>query len=714
MFEPWFKQLEAWFHQKRRSLPGQPQHPAAAAATTSKDDDLESSAQELERIKKLARDLLTNLSTRRIALDNIEFSQTGTHDSGAKGDVVVATLRVGRGSIWAEGGKRVAVKKLKVNLETDMRKLLKAFVNELRILDKLSHPHVVEMVGFVEDIENGTLWAVFPWEDNGNVREFLRSRQWEIPERVSLIKDVAMGLEYLHHRQPPICHGDLKSLNILVNDSRRAVITDFGSARAMNGESRTNRDDQAPTDRNVPGRDQSWEIDVSISNNQLTLTGPSWSFRWAAPEMLNGEEPDLASDVWAFGWICWEVMTDNYPFAETNGLGLITLMVTGGQLPSMDAHDQLSQIQLLCNIMVRCWKPEPTKRPSVMECRRGLTWIPSSIPAPDVTGESSIRSAALLHELGETHRLHSRYDEAAEMLEQGLAIARSTLDKQLLARISVTLGLVHETKGRYAEAEECYTQASAIYTAIGNDIGRAEALGGLGDLQRAREKFAEAEEYYTQALDIHTSRRNDVGRANALDRLGYAQRMRSKYVEAEESYTKALEIYTSGGNDLGRANTVFGLGEVHQMRSKYAEAEEFYTQSLEIYKSIGNHLGRANALKALGDIQRGLARAGEAEASYTQALEIFKRFGGYVGQTNCSLELGEIRLRQGRYPEAKALITDAAEIAERIHYTWGRQYSKQLLADVLAAEKPSPEPSASTLVLAPAATENSVTPPSPL
>lgn len=62
------------------------------------------------------------------------------------------------------------------------------FVNELRVLDKLSHPNIVELIGFVEDIKNRIAWLVFPWADNGNLREFLRSGKWEIPERVSLVR----------------------------------------------------------------------------------------------------------------------------------------------------------------------------------------------------------------------------------------------------------------------------------------------------------------------------------------------------------------------------------------------------------------------------------------------------------------------------------------------------------------------------------------------
>ncbi|KIO24553.1 hypothetical protein M407DRAFT_51469, partial [Tulasnella calospora MUT 4182] len=47
------------------------------------------------------------------------------------------------------------------------------------------------------------------------------------------IYDVSCGIQYLHIRNPPVRHGDLKSANILVNSRNRAVITDFGSARFL-------------------------------------------------------------------------------------------------------------------------------------------------------------------------------------------------------------------------------------------------------------------------------------------------------------------------------------------------------------------------------------------------------------------------------------------------------------------------------------------------
>ncbi|KIO18468.1 hypothetical protein M407DRAFT_225548, partial [Tulasnella calospora MUT 4182] len=185
------------------------------------------------------------------------------------------------------------------------------FANELHVLDGLDHPNIIKLAGFVEDIKNRIAWLVFPWEANGNVREFLLSGKWELPERVSLIKDVVDGLEYLHTRQPPIRHGDLKSLNILVNSDHRAVITDFGSARiqteARGSETTASSPRRQAASTNVPHYDGCPEVTVSTANAELTLTGPGWSFRWAAPEILNEEDLCLASDIWALGWIAWEV-----------------------------------------------------------------------------------------------------------------------------------------------------------------------------------------------------------------------------------------------------------------------------------------------------------------------------------------------------------------------------------------------------------------------
>ena len=60
-------------------------------------------------------------------------------------------------------------------------------LRESEFLLELSHSNIVKLEGFVEDISKGVVWLVFLWEDNGNLRDFLGSGEWEIPERISLV-----------------------------------------------------------------------------------------------------------------------------------------------------------------------------------------------------------------------------------------------------------------------------------------------------------------------------------------------------------------------------------------------------------------------------------------------------------------------------------------------------------------------------------------------
>lgn len=137
------------------------------------------------------------------------------------------------------------------------------------------------------------------------------------------IDDVVRGLEYLHSQEPPICHGDLKSvclvlksdskietesrlmqLNILVNWMYRAVITDFGSARRL-----VHRDID-PLAKQIESQsqpDQPLQATFCLSSNTITLTGNKYTLRWAAPELLSEDRLGLWSDIWALGWIAYEV-----------------------------------------------------------------------------------------------------------------------------------------------------------------------------------------------------------------------------------------------------------------------------------------------------------------------------------------------------------------------------------------------------------------------
>jgi serine/threonine protein kinase len=51
--------------------------------------------------------------------------------------------------------------------------------------------------------------------------------------RCAMLGDAARGMNYLHSRRPPIIHRDLKSHNLLVDESWRVKVSDFGLSRII-------------------------------------------------------------------------------------------------------------------------------------------------------------------------------------------------------------------------------------------------------------------------------------------------------------------------------------------------------------------------------------------------------------------------------------------------------------------------------------------------
>lgn len=577
---------------------------------------------------------------------------------GGKAEVVRAHFKRNKKA----RGKRVAVKKVRCSHDADKGKFAKEFLNEVEMLAALSHENIVQLIGFVENLKHDKAWIVLSWEPNGNVREFLASGEWEIPERLSLIKDTFAGLGYLHTREPPVCHGDLKSLNILVTSSSRAVITDFGSARTLNkSASRAASNGSVPLARAIPTATRPC-IDVDMIGDELTLTGPAWSLRWAAPEVVKEEDPPgLPSDIWSAGWVCWEIMTDKLPFPDVYSEGPLTLRVLQGKVPLAHEETQLAQVVRLCSLMSDCWKFDPNRRPKAAQCHREMAWLPSTVPIG-----SKIPSTKLLLQMGRLEHAKNRHEKAISFFRQVLDTVGGDKDQETSAAALNLLGSVYYAQCADDKAEESFVQAADIYARIGNHRGHANSLDWLGDICRTKSKYAEAQTYLLQAQNIYARISNSQGRANTLNGLGEVYYARSKFVEAEESFIQARDIHASIGNELGRANALDGLGDISCAQSNYTQAEEHYTQARNIYARIGDDQGEANTFLGLGHVYYAQAKYVEAEESFANAQEAFSRTGDDQGRANALRGLGDVHRNQKRKLEAASFYGAAKNLYARL------------------------------------------------
>ena len=117
------------------------------------------------------------------------------------------------------------------------RDIVEAIVGEAGIMAYLRHPKVLQLYGCALTAQ--AIWIVSELCAHGSLRQVLDDDKVElsVETRLRMAIDVAEGMLFLHTRERPIVHRDLKSHNLFVADVRarlRVRIGDWGSAPARN------------------------------------------------------------------------------------------------------------------------------------------------------------------------------------------------------------------------------------------------------------------------------------------------------------------------------------------------------------------------------------------------------------------------------------------------------------------------------------------------
>ncbi|PON36339.1 Serine/threonine protein kinase [Parasponia andersonii] len=268
---------------------------------------------------------------------------------------LVVKERIGAGSFgtvhradWH--GSDVAVKIL---MEQDFHpERLNEFLREVAIMKRLRHPNIVLFMGAVtqppnlsivtEYLSRGSLYRLL---HKPGAREILDERR-----RLNMAYDVAKGMNYLHRRNPPIVHRDLKSPNLLVDKKYTVKVCDFGLSRLK-------------------------------ANTFLSSKSAAGTPEWMAPEVLCDEPSNEKSDVYSFGVILWELATLQQPWSNLNPAQVCFVKGKRLEIPR-DLNPQVA------SLIEACWANEPWKRPSfasIMDSLRPLIKPPTSQPGhPDM------------------------------------------------------------------------------------------------------------------------------------------------------------------------------------------------------------------------------------------------------------------------------------------------------------------------------------------
>ncbi|XP_038706230.1 probable LRR receptor-like serine/threonine-protein kinase At1g05700 isoform X2 [Tripterygium wilfordii] len=188
---------------------------------------------------------------------------------GGYGKVYLGTMR---------DASQVAVKML----SSSSYQGYKEFQAEVQHLMLVYHRNLVSLVGYSDDRGNKAL--IYEYMSNGNLRQHLSVNNGDVLSwimRLEIAIDAANGLEYLHNGcKPPIIHRDLKTSNILLNESMQAKIADFGLSRSF-----------------------------ATENDSHVTTLPAGRPGYLDPEYQSTGNFNKKSDVYSFGIILLELIT---------------------------------------------------------------------------------------------------------------------------------------------------------------------------------------------------------------------------------------------------------------------------------------------------------------------------------------------------------------------------------------------------------------------
>jgi len=100
----------------------------------------------------------------------------------------------------------------------------------------MRHPHTLTFMGLCTN--HPDICIITEYMPRGSVYQILHNKtielSWDLIRRMAL--DTCKGMNYLHCSNPIIIHRDLKSHNLLVDESWKVKVSDFGLSRKIEDE----------------------------------------------------------------------------------------------------------------------------------------------------------------------------------------------------------------------------------------------------------------------------------------------------------------------------------------------------------------------------------------------------------------------------------------------------------------------------------------------
>jgi len=318
---------------------------------------------------------------------------------GGRYEIMQTLGQGGMGAVYKardrEVDRVVALKVIRPEL-ANQPQILMRFKQELILSRQVTHKNVIRIfdLGEADNIKFITMEFVAGRDLHSLLGD---STPLTLEEKVKIVIQVCRALEAAHAEG--VVHRDLKPQNIMVENTGRVVVMDFGIAHSM-------------------------EESGGTSTGMLLGT-PAY----VSPEQAKGEKIDPRSDIYTLGIVFYELLTGKIPFESETVVGLLVKRLQERPVPPVERNKDIPQA--LSDIVIKCLAVEREQRyQTTKEVERDLEgWLGS--PA---TFQTAMTTHALQQRLGKTQ-------EGQVIVTPGMAMmARSNAWKWIT--ISVALAVV--------------------------------------------------------------------------------------------------------------------------------------------------------------------------------------------------------------------------------------------------------------------------------
>jgi len=258
--------------------------------------------------------------------------------------------------------RTVAIKTIRRELvEDDDRAgtVMARFKNEARAAGRLSHPGIVGVYDYGE-AEDVAFIAMEYVEGNSLRTYFGRDTRFEERDVVSLMAQLLDALQHAHEQG--VWHRDVKPANIIIMNSGKLKVADFGIAR--------------------------------IDSSSLTQVGAVMgSPGYMAPEQYKGDAVDWHADIFAAGVILYQLLTGARPF--TGSAESLAYKVCYESPPPPSAVAPTRELERYDSVVARALSKSPAERyASAAEFKAAVLEAYAEPVSPTISEETILNEPA--------------------------------------------------------------------------------------------------------------------------------------------------------------------------------------------------------------------------------------------------------------------------------------------------------------------------------